>query len=279
MKILKTLKELRDYRAGITGHVGLVPTMGALHDGHLSLVKRSFEKNDATIVSIFVNPAQFAPHEDFDSYPRLFEEDCKKLERLNVDAVWAPEISEIYPTDFQSSVSVSGITEILEGAFRPHFFGGVTTIVNKLFMQVQPTRAYFGEKDYQQLQVIEKMVKDLNIPVEVVGCNIIRDEQGLALSSRNAYLSDEQIETARRLNVILKRASSLVKEQGIKEVELSLRDEILSSGFVKVDYVTLRDAVTLKEIDSLRDVKDVRVLVAAYLGPVRLIDNIALQMG
>lgn len=279
MKILKTLEELRAYRASIPGHVGLVPTMGALHDGHLSLVKRSFEKNDATIVSIFVNPAQFAPHEDFDSYPRLFEEDCKKLDRLNVDAVWAPEISEIYPTDFQSSVSVSGITEILEGAFRPHFFGGVTTIVNKLFMQVQPTRAYFGEKDYQQLQVIQKMVKDLNIPVEVIGCDIIRDEQGLALSSRNAYLSDDQIEIARRLNVILKRASGLVKEQGIKEVELSLRDEILSSGFVKVDYVTLRDAVTLKEIDSLRDVKDVRVLVAAYLGPVRLIDNIALQMG
>ncbi|MBL4589474.1 MAG: pantoate--beta-alanine ligase [Alphaproteobacteria bacterium] len=276
MKIIKTLKELRSYRNEVSGSVGLVPTMGALHEGHLSLVKKSFTDNNKTIVSIFVNPAQFAPHEDFDSYPRHFEDDCKQLERLNVDAVWAPSVSEMYPKDFQTAVRVSGISEVLEGEFRPHFFEGVTTIVNKLFMQVQPTRAYFGEKVFQQLQVIQKMVKDLNISVHVIGCKIIRDAEGLALSSRNAYLSDDDIQVARQLNVILKQASALVKERGIQEVELILKDAIITAGFTKVDYVTLRNAETLRPISSLQNCDDVRILVAAYLGPVRLIDNIGL---
>ncbi|MGB1076812.1 MAG: pantoate--beta-alanine ligase [Bdellovibrionales bacterium] len=276
MKILKTVKELRAYREGLNGDVGLVPTMGALHDGHLSLVKASFNDNNATIVSIFVNPAQFAPHEDFDSYPRQFEEDCKKLERLNVDAVWAPEITEMYPEGFNSHVRVSGISEILEGTFRPHFFEGVTTIVNKLLCQVQPTNAYFGEKDYQQLQVIKKMVTDLNMPVNIVGCPIVRDDQGLALSSRNAYLDEAKIQVARTLNQTIKEASSLIKSMGVQQVELVLKDKIIAAGFTKVDYVTLRDAKTLREISSLQDCDNVRVLVAAYLGPVRLIDNMAL---
>lgn len=276
MKILKTVKELRAYRECLSGDVGLVPTMGALHDGHLSLVKASFNDNNATIVSIFVNPAQFAPHEDFDSYPRQFEEDCKKLERLNVDAVWAPEITEMYPEGFNSHVRVSGISEILEGTFRPHFFEGVTTIVNKLLCQVQPTNAYFGEKDYQQLQVIKKMVTDLNMPVNIVGCPIVRDDQGLALSSRNAYLDEAKIQVARTLNQTIKEASSLIKSMGVQQVELVLKDKIIAAGFTKVDYVTLRDAKTLREISSLQDCDNVRVLVAAYLGPVRLIDNMAL---
>jgi len=277
MKILKTLEDLRVYRAGVSGDIGLVPTMGALHEGHLSLVKQSFEQNNVTVVSIFVNPTQFAPHEDFDLYPRQFDQDCQKLERLNVDAVWAPEVSEIYPRDFQSSVRVLGATEILEGEFRPHFFDGVTTIVNKLFMQVQPTRAYFGEKDFQQLQVIRKMVNDLNIPVDIRGCPTIRDEKGLALSSRNQYLDDNMIDIARQLNVILRRASVLVKDKSIQDVELSLKDELLAAGFTKVDYVTLRNAENLQRIDSVRDVESVRILAATYLGAVRLIDNIALK--
>lgn len=277
MEILRTLDELRAYRHKISGYVGLVPTMGALHEGHLSLIKKSFSDNDVTIVSIFVNPAQFAPHEDFDSYPRQLEEDCKKLDRLNVDAVWAPSMAEIYPKDFHTSVKVSGITEILEGSFRPHFFEGVTTIVNKLFMQIQPDRAYFGEKDYQQLKVIQKMVRDLNIAVDVIGCPIVRDDQGLALSSRNAYLSDEQITVAQRLNKIIKQAGDVLKAGSIKQAELALKDELMSSGFTKVDYVALRNAYDLSEVQGLQDDIDIRVLVAAYLGPVRLIDNMALN--
>ncbi len=277
MEILRTLDELRAYRHKISGYVGLVPTMGALHEGHLSLIKKSFSDNDVTIVSIFVNPAQFAPHEDFDSYPRQLEEDCKKLDRLNVDAVWAPSMAEIYPKDFHTSVKVSGITEILEGSFRPHFFEGVTTIVNKLFMQIQPDRAYFGEKDYQQLKVIQKMVRDLNIAVDVIGCPIVRDDQGLALSSRNAYLSDEQISIAQRLNKIIKQAGDVLKAGSIKQAELALKDELMSSGFTKVDYVALRNAYDLSEVYGLQDDIEIRVLVAAYLGPVRLIDNMALN--
>ncbi len=276
MKIIKTLEELRSYRKTIDGNIGFVPTMGALHEGHLSLVKKSFADNNVTIVSIFVNPAQFAPHEDFDSYPRQFEDDCQKLERLNVDAVWAPDVSEIYPDGFKTSVRVSGITETLEGTFRPQFFEGVTTIVNKLFMQVQPTNAYFGQKDYQQLQTIMKMVKDLNIPVKVVGCETVRDNQGLALSSRNAYLNEEQIEMARQLNKVMKQAQSYSKDMSVQQIELNLRDAIKDAGFTKVDYATLRCASTLSEMQSLSDYKDIRILVAAYLGSVRLIDNMAL---
>ncbi len=276
MKIIKTLEELRSYRKTIDGNIGFVPTMGALHEGHLSLVKKSFADNNVTIVSIFVNPAQFAPHEDFDSYPRQFEDDCQKLERLNVDAVWAPDVSEIYPDGFKTSVRVSGITETLEGTFRPQFFEGVTTIVNKLFMQVQPTNAYFGQKDYQQLQTIMKMVKDLNIPVKVVGCETVRDDQGLALSSRNAYLNEEQIEMARQLNKVMKQAQSYSKDMSVQQIELNLRDAIKDAGFTKVDYATLRCASTLSEMQSLSDYKDIRILVAAYLGSVRLIDNMAL---
>lgn len=276
MEIIKTLKELREYRKSINGNVGLVPTMGALHDGHLSLVKASFHDNNATIVSIFVNPAQFAPHEDFESYPRQFEEDCKKLKHLNVDAVWAPEVAEMYPENFNSHVRVDGISDVLEGDFRPSFFEGVTTIVNKLFCQVQPTNAYFGEKDYQQLQVIEKMVIDLDMPVNVVGCPIIRDSYGLALSSRNAYLDDNAMRIARSLNQIIREAGDLIKTMGVPQVELLLKDKIIEAGFTKVDYVTLRDAETLREISSRQDCDNIRVLVAAYLGPVRLIDNMAL---
>ncbi len=272
MRILKTLKELRAYREFVKGSIGFVPTMGALHEGHLSLAQKSIDENDVTIASIFVNPAQFAPNEDFDKYPRTFEKDAQLLEDLGVDAIWAPSVSEIYPNDFKSTVRVSGISEMLEGVSRPHFFEGVTTIVNKLFMQVQPSRAYFGVKDYQQLRVIQKMVEDFNIPIEVIGCPVIRDEEGLALSSRNVYLTPTDLAIARQLNVILEHASVLVKSMNVQEVEKQLENDILKAGFDKIDYITLRSAQTLEEIKTVTD-QEIRVLVATYLGSVRLIDN------
>ncbi len=272
MLILKTLKDLRAWRTHINGSVGFVPTMGALHAGHLSLAERSLVENETTIASIFVNPTQFAPHEDFDTYPRTLEKDVELLENIGVSTIWAPPVSEIYPDNFQTSVRVSGVSEVLEGTFRSDHFEGVTIVVNKLFMQVQPTRAYFGEKDYQQLAVLRKMVEDLNIPVEIVGCPIIRDDKGLALSSRNAYLNPSELKIAQQLNGVLKQASDLIKTISIQESEHQLEQNIIDLGFHKVDYITLRCAKTLQEITSIDD-QETRILVAAFLGTVRLIDN------
>ncbi|NQZ13785.1 MAG: pantoate--beta-alanine ligase [Alphaproteobacteria bacterium] len=269
MNIIKTSKELKAYRDALNNNgntLAFVPTMGALHEGHLSLMKEGFKHADQVIVSIFVNPTQFAPNEDFDSYPRTIEEDLRKLKEIGVSAVWLPVVEDLYPNGEEIDMHMSGVSEPLEGEFRPHFFDGVATVVSRLFKAVKPDMALFGEKDFQQLQVIRKMVKEHNVPVQIIGVETARDEDGLALSSRNAYLSKEEHQAAIKLNKILKDlAHGNIGEAIAHEM-------LLTAGFDKVDYCTLRNSATL-QAEGLID----RALVAAWIGKTRLIDNMAVN--
>jgi pantoate--beta-alanine ligase len=279
--VAKTVAELRDAVAGWRrggARVALVPTMGALHEGHLELVQRAAAEVGASgrvVVSIFVNPAQFAPHEDFDRYPRAFEADAAKLEAVGgVHLIYAPGVREMYPNGFATRVLVDGPAAGLESDFRPHFFGGVATVVAKLFTQCRPDLAMFGEKDYQQLLVVRRMARDLDLAVEVVGVPIVREPDGLALSSRNAYLSTEDRRIVASLNRALADVAERVRDgASIPVAEAEGAAALLNAGFQRVDYVALRDAETLAMI---RDVnRPARVLAAAWLGKTRLIDNMA----
>lgn len=257
--------------------IGLVPTMGALHAGHLALVEAAKAKANRVVVSIFVNPAQFAPNEDLDRYPRDFDGDLDKLKRQGLaDLIYAPEPAAMYPAGFATAVRVAGVAEGLESTIRPHFFGGVATVVSKLFMQCQPDIAAFGEKDYQQLQVVKRMVKDLDIPVEIEGVPTLREHDGLAMSSRNAYLSTAERKIAGFLNVVLKEVALAVRQgRPVKDAMQSGRARLLKLGFSAVDYVEVRDADTLAPIEAYKG--NARVLAAARLGKTRLIDNIAAE--
>jgi pantoate--beta-alanine ligase len=248
--------------------------MGALHEGHLSLVRSAKESCDRVVASLFVNPKQFAPHEDFDRYPRDEAGDAKLLASAGCDLLFAPERAVMYPEGFATSVSVADVSAPLEGEFRPHFFAGVATVVSKLLLQCLPDKAFFGEKDYQQLQVIKRMTRDLDIPVEIVGCATVREHDGLAMSSRNAYLTADQRRMAARLNHILHDAIKEVRAGGaIAAAEAEARRHLLAAGFDKVDYVAVRDAETLAVIADLT--RPARILAAAWLGRTRLIDNMA----
>ncbi len=254
--------------------VGLVPTMGALHEGHLSLVQTAKEKCDRVIASLFVNPRQFAPHEDFDRYPRDEAGDSAMLAGAGCDLLYAPDRAAMYPAGFSTNVIVSDVSTPLEGEFRPHFFGGVATVVSKLLLQALPDAAYFGEKDYQQLQVIKRMTRDLDIPVEIVGCATVREHDGLAMSSRNAYLSADERRVAARLNHIMHDAIKAARGgEAITEVEAEAARHIAAAGFASVDYIAIRDAETLQPIADLS--RPARILAAAWLGKTRLIDNMA----
>lgn len=254
--------------------IALVPTMGALHEGHLSLVRTAKQSCDRVVASLFVNPKQFAPHEDFDRYPRDEAGDANLLASAGCDLLFAPERAVMYPDGFATSVSVADVSAPLEGAFRPHFFAGVATVVSKLLLQCLPDKAFFGEKDYQQLQVIKRMARDLNIPVEIIGCATVREHDGLAMSSRNAYLSADQRRMAARLNHILHDAIKEVRAGGaIAAAESEAQRHLLAAGFDKVDYVAVRDAESLAVIDDLT--RPARILAAAWLGKTRLIDNVA----
>ncbi len=275
MKILRTLDDLKNWRDGINESIGFVPTMGALHEGHLSLCRKAREDNDIVIASVFVNPTQFAPHEDFDAYPRTLEKDSALLKSEGVEAIWAPTSDIMYPQGYVTTIHLDGITQVLEGEFRPTHFDGVTTVVAKLFGQIQPTRAYFGEKDYQQLQIIKRMVTDLNIATEIVGCPIVRDEKGLALSSRNAYLSEEELNIARQLNVLINSAKTRLENSNVEDVENSIAEEMLKIGFNKIDYIAIRNAENLQPIQNL-STENARILAAAFLNKTRLIDNMPL---
>jgi pantoate--beta-alanine ligase len=277
--VLRTLSPLRKWvgRARSRGKtLALVPTMGALHLGHLSLTKLACRKADLVVVSIFVNPTQFAPHEDFSSYPRTWDTDLAALARLKlkVDAVWAPTVATMYPAGFATSVAPGGPALAgLEDKFRPHFFGGVCTVVAKLLLQVQPDFALFGEKDYQQLRVVTAMVSDLNIPVRIIGLPTVREKDGLALSSRNAYLSPSERAVAPTLHKVLKNCATELKAgKAIASALARGRSEIESAGFA-LDYLEARHAETLAPVASLKE-GPVRLLVAAKLGRTRLIDNI-----
>ena len=275
--VIRTVANLRRAtgrfrKAGNT--IALIPTMGALHTGHLALVRLARRKARRVVVSIFVNPAQFAPHEDFGSYPRTLKSDLAALAALKVDLIWAPGVREMYPDGFATRIEPEGPAKAgLEDAVRPHFFGGVATVVAKLLLQVAPQFAIFGEKDFQQLKVVTNMARDLDIPVTIVGAPTVREKDGLALSSRNAYLSPSEREIAPVLHQVLKDCAARIKAgQPIGAAIADGRAKIERAGFT-VDYLEARDARTLAPIAALKD-GPVRLLVAAKLGRTRLIDNI-----
>ncbi|MEW5962024.1 MAG: pantoate--beta-alanine ligase [Pseudomonadota bacterium] len=279
IKVVRKTRELRQQVARWRGRretIALVPTMGALHEGHLKLVAEARKKAKRTIVSIFVNPRQFAPHEDFDRYPRDEEADLAKLAKAGVDLVWSPAAAEMYPAGFATRIEVEGAARELETDFRPHFFGGVATVCCKLFSQVAPDVALFGEKDYQQLCVIRQMVRDLDLPLTIKGVATVREKDGLALSSRNAYLSEEERKIAPALYAALGKLAADVNAGGsITMLQAEASMGLLAAGFSKVDYVEVREAETLAPYDPAAKRKG-RVLAAAWLGRTRLIDNRAL---
>lgn len=278
--IVRTVAEMRQkVRAWKASgqRVAVVPTMGALHEGHLSLIRLARSHADRVIATIFVNPKQFAPHEDFDAYPRGEAADVEKLASVGCDLLFAPSGAEMYAPGFATAISVSGVSEPLEGAARPQFFGGVATVVAKLFIQSQADVAVFGEKDYQQLQVVRRMASDLDIPIEIVGAPTARAEDGLALSSRNAYLSAEERAAAVALPTAMRAAAAEVAGGGRVDVaEAKAIAALEAAGFRQVDYVEVRDAADLSRLGPgpAREAP-ARILVAAWLGKTRLIDNMA----
>jgi len=259
--------------------IGFVPTMGSLHKGHLSLVSKAVQENDFVVVSIFVNPTQFGPKEDYDSYPRDLESDAGKLGALDVDCIFSPDTTEMYPEGYNSYVMVKGISSKLCGSSRPGHFKGVTTVVAKLFNIIQPNTAYFGEKDYQQLMVIKRMVKDLNMPIAVRGIPIVREEDGLALSSRNKHLNIEERKQATILNRSLLKAKELILEKQLKDVS-KIKKEIIemieSQPLARIDYIEIVDLETLGDIQFIED--EVLVALAVYIGVTRLIDNMLINI-
>jgi pantoate--beta-alanine ligase len=276
LPIVRTVADLRAAvrawrKSGLS--VGLVPTMGALHEGHLSLVRAAKERCDRVVASLFVNPRQFAPHEDFERYPRDEAGDSALLASPGCDLLFAPERSVMYPDGFATSVIVADVSVPLEGDFRPHFFGGVATVVTKLLLQCLPDAALFGEKDYQQLLVIKKLARDLDIPVEIIGSPTVREHDGLAMSSRNAYLNPDERRIAGRLNHVLHDAIKAARGGApIADAEAEAARHLTAAGFTVVDYVAIRDADTLAPVT---DVANARILAAAWLGKTRLIDNMA----
>jgi len=276
---VRTIPELRAITAkwraaGET--VALVPTMGALHEGHLSLARHGKSVCDRLITSIFVNPAQFTAGEDLDTYPRTFESDLAKLADLDCDLVWAPTPDVVYPEGFATYVVPAGAAEGLETDFRPHFFRGVATVCCKLFTQTQADVAVFGEKDYQQLCVIQQMVRDLDLPIRIDGRPTVREADGLAMSSRNAYLSPDERKTAVTIHHALREVAKTVRTGGDMEAACKAHsDALIAAGFKSVDYLTVRDATTLKPAEAGADLENLRVLAAAWLGKTRLIDNVS----
>lgn len=277
LPIASTLEDLREHISGWRmdgARIGLVPTMGALHEGHLSLVHTIKSHADKAVVSIFVNPAQFAPHEDFDRYPRTLDTDLKKLAQTNAaNLVFAPSVREMYPQGFATGISVGGPSQGLETDFRPHFFSGVAIVVCKLLLAAMPDVAIFGEKDYQQLLVIRRMVADLNMPIDILGGEIVREADGLAMSSRNAYLNPQERVVAGMMNQILRLIANHARNgRPIADAEADGRQALLDAGFNSVDYIAIRDADSLAQITSLE--RPARILAAAKVGTTRLIDNI-----
>lgn len=281
VQVIRTVAEVRAqvarWRAdGLT--VGLVPTMGALHDGHLTLVREAGKRADRVVVSIFVNPTQFGPNEDFERYPRREDQDRALLASAGADVLFAPGITEIYPPGFATTVTVSGLTEGLCGPLRPGHFAGVATVVAKLLLQVLPDVALFGEKDYQQLQVIKRLTRDLDIPVTIEGVPTVREADGLAMSSRNAYLSPPE----RARAVALYQAMAAVAEAirggaSVAGATAEARSRLTGAGFTAIDYIEVRDAETLAPLDTTSaTTRPGRIIAAAWMGKTRLIDNIPL---
>lgn len=281
MQVVTTVAEMRQLRAQMTGSVGLVPTMGYLHEGHLSLVRSARAENEHLVATIFVNPTQFGPQEDYQRYPRDEERDLRLLDHEGTDVVFMPGVEEMYPQGFDAWVEVGeSLTGRLEGAFRPGHLRGVTTVVAKLFNVVRPLRAYFGQKDAQQLAVIRKMVADLNMDVDVVAVPTVREPDGLAMSSRNAYLSPEERRAATVLWRSLCRARELFDggERRAEVIRAEMQAMLASEPLAQVDYVSVADAQTLAELETIQD-RAALVSLAVRFGGARLIDNIVLESG
>jgi pantoate--beta-alanine ligase len=274
MKVLETIDEIRKLRLKLPKPVGFVPTMGYLHEGHLILVRRAKAENSSVVVSIFVNPAQFGPQEDFKKYPRNPQRDLAMLEKEKVDIVFMPSVAEMYPPQFSSWVEVGKVAERLEGTSRPGHFRGVATVVAKLFNLVQPNKAYFGQKDAQQLAVIKKMVADLDMSVEVVAVPTVREPDGLAMSSRNIYLNPEERKQAAVLYQALGLAQKLWSqgEKDAKVIRQQMTDLIQKQPLADIDYISIADAETLDELDTVRP--PALVSLAVKIGKTRLIDNV-----
>jgi len=276
MMIVSTLDELRSARIILDEPVGLVPTMGFLHEGHLSLVERAKEECASVTVSIFVNPTQFGPNEDLAAYPRDLERDLRLLEQRGVNLVWTPTPEIMYPNGYQTWVQVEALTESLEGAMRPGHFRGVTTVVAKLFNGVQPAKAYFGQKDAQQVAVIRRMARDLNFPLEVVVCPTVREPDGLAMSSRNAYLDPAQ----RKAATVLFRALSAAREtyeggeRDAEKLRALMRETLAAEPLAQMQYVSCADYDTLEELETVGG--KALLSMAVYIGKTRLIDNFVL---
>jgi pantoate--beta-alanine ligase len=285
MRTVATVSELRRVceTARAQGRtVGFVPTMGFFHDGHRSLMRAARAENDLVVVSLFVNPTQFAPTEDLSAYPRDLDGDTAQAEAEGVDLLFVPTVAEVYPGGECTTVHVAGITEVLCGASRPGHFDGVTTVVAKLFSMVGPCRAYFGRKDAQQLAVVRRMTRDLNIPVEVIGCPLVRENDGLAMSSRNAYLSDDDREAALVLSRSLFVLGEAVQrgERDCARLRALLDDVLGAEARVRVDYAAIVDAATLEPVDRLdrAETSETLVALAAFVGRARLIDNVTISV-
>lgn len=277
MEIVETIETLRTIRAGLAGQVGLVPTMGALHEGHLALVQRARAENDHVLVTIFVNPTQFNDPKDLAAYPRDLEHDLAILRGAGVDVVFTPSAASMYPPGYQTYVEVEQVTQGLEGAHRPGHFRGVATVVAKLFNLAQPQRAYFGQKDAQQVVVIKRMVADLHFPLDIVVCPTVREPDGLAMSSRNRKLTSVQRQAARILYQALMAAKNAYQhgERDPKILRRLMRDTLISEPLADVDYVSVADTETLQEISGMLD-RPVLISLAVRIGKTRLIDNLVL---
>jgi pantoate--beta-alanine ligase len=281
MRVIETIKDMKavirsNKTSGKT--IGFVPTMGYLHEGHLSLMKKSVEANDFTVISIFVNPTQFGPNEDFEKYPRDIERDIRLAESVGVDVVFAPSVAEMYPNNYKTYVNVEDLTNVMCGLSRPGHFRGVTTVVNKLFNIVEPDKAYFGQKDAQQVVVLKKMVRDLNMNLEIVTCPIIREPDGLAMSSRNVYLSKEERAAALILSKSLFEVEEMIKkgEKSREKVVNYLIDRIKSEKLADIDYVEVVNTENLSQVEKLEG--SILVALAVRFGKTRLIDNVVVEV-
>lgn len=279
MKVVNTVQELKAELAAFRSEgkkIGLVPTMGALHAGHASLVGRSVKENDVTVVSIFVNPTQFNDKKDLETYPRTLEADCRLLESMGADIVFAPSAEEVYPEPDTRTFSYPPTDTVMEGAFRPGHFNGVCQIVSKLFSYVEPDKAYFGEKDFQQIAVVKAMVKDLNIPVEICPCKIVREDDGLALSSRNALLTAEERTLAVNISKTLFASVDYAKEHTLEETKKFVIDTINAHEGLEVQYYEIVDGDSLRSLASWDDSDYIVGCITVFCGarPVRLIDNV-----
>jgi pantoate--beta-alanine ligase len=278
LKIFKTTIQLRQWTKTLPNKsVGFIPTMGALHEGHFSLIRASKKECQKTIVSIFVNKPQFGPNEDFNTYPRLMERDIKLLNSENVDVLFCPGPEEIYPKDFSFKINENKIANQLEGKSRPGFFDGVCLVVLKLFNITQPKRVYFGEKDIQQLYIIQKMIKDFNFPIQLRGCPTVREKNGLAMSSRNQYLSDVEKEEASVLYKTLKKGATCVLDGQLNvDTIITMMGQLIVNKNIKIDYLEIRDLNTFNQITKIHN-QPIIIVGAIYYKKIRLIDNIILK--